>query len=79
MRICTLAENQKESVDVTDSAMLNERASALVGQIMGNLSQSNRTEFAFDHLNVRGSCDPVSEQESTRGKQPVIVVKLWLP
>jgi len=75
----SLAENQKESVDVANSAMLNERASALVSQIMGNLSQSNRTEFAFDHLNVRGTCDPVSDEEARRGKQPVLVLKLWLP
>jgi TPR repeat protein len=73
----TLYLTKKESVENG----FKERVSVLRSQIMANLKQStsNRTEFAFDHLNVRGECPPVSDAEFKAGKRPVLTIKLWIP
>jgi hypothetical protein len=56
-----------------------ERVVLLREEIMTNLKQSNRTEFAFDHLNVRGECPPVSDAEFKAGHRPQLTIKLWIP
>jgi hypothetical protein len=55
------------------------RVFVLIEQIFSNLKQSNKTEFAFDHLNVRGQCIPVSEKDYKAGHRPVLTIKMWLP
>ncbi|MGO9579681.1 MAG: hypothetical protein ACLP2P_09745 [Desulfobaccales bacterium] len=62
-----------------DPSMMASRVKILVRQIMANLYQANRTEFAFDYLNVRGQCNPVPDKEYKAGKRPVLVIKLWIP
>lgn len=72
----TLVKRAKPNVD---PLMAPDRAPVLLSQVLGNLSQSNRTEFAFDHLNVRGQCDPLPEKDYEAGKRPLLIIKLWIP
>lgn len=71
----SLRLNNRESVNTH----FKERVAVLCDQLMTNLKQSNRTEFAFDHLNVRGEIYPVSDAEYKAGKTPMLMVKLWSP
>lgn len=52
---------------------------SLIDNVMRNLQTANRTEFAFDNINVRGQCDPVPEKDFRSGKRPVLIIKLWIP
>jgi hypothetical protein len=72
----TLELKGKEFVDQTKA---NNRIERLIKQTVGNLEKANRTEFAFDYLNVRGECYPVSDEEYKAGKRPILMIKLWNP
>ena len=72
----TLKAKGKESAETPDTA---SRVRILIDQVMSNLKQANRTEFAFDHLNVRGQCDPLPQKEFESGKRPLLIIKLWIP
>ena len=71
----TLYLTHKESV----ANGFKERVSILRSQIMDNLKQATRTEFAFDHLNVRAECLRISDADLKSGKRPVLTIKLWIP
>jgi hypothetical protein len=62
-----------------DPKFMSDRVRNLVKQIVTNLEHANRTKFAFDHLNVRGQCDPVSDNDYRDGKRPVLIIKLCIP
>lgn len=62
-----------------DSSKMATRVRMLVKQILANLNQANRTEFAFDNLNVRGECYPLSDKDYKAGKRPPLTIKLWIP
>lgn len=72
----TLEWKGREAVDPSKMA---RRVRMLVKQILTNLNQANRTEFAFDNLNVRGECYPVSDKDYKAGKRPGLTIKLFIP
>jgi hypothetical protein len=75
----TLNSSGKDSTDISDASAVAKRTYALLAEVMHNLSQANRTEFAFDHLNVRAECQPVSQKDLKAGNGPVLSIKLWIP
>jgi hypothetical protein len=64
----TLRAHDEHYGDLADTA---GRIRILVAQVLNNLKHADRTEFTFDHLNVRGQYDPLSQKE--------IIIKLWVP
>jgi TPR repeat protein len=74
----TLRSLGRDFVDLVEFSEAG-RVRLLVDQVMTNLKQSHRTEFAFDNLNVRGECHPVAEKDYRAGKRPSLMIKLWIP
>ena len=72
----TLRARDREYVDIADAS---KRIRILVDRVLNNLKQANRTEFAFDHLNVRGQYEPLPQKEFQAGKRPLLIIKLWVP
>lgn len=61
-----------------DPGSWNRQVYALIQKILTNLEHANRTEFAFDHLIVRGQCDPIPEKELKAGHKPMLLINLWI-
>jgi len=75
----TILNNPNNKAEWVGPDSWRRRIYVLIEQVMSNLKHSNRTEFAFDNLNVRGQCDPIPEKDYKAGKRPVLIIKLWIP
>lgn len=75
----TFLNHPNSKVEWVEPGSWRRRVFVLIEQVLTNLKQSNKTEFAFDHLNVRGQCIPVSEEDYRAGHRPVLTIKLWMP